>query len=172
MSSLLQCCGLRESRTTNENVFVGTWKMDRISCGLSSTNRTEIERYETNTVFTVTMKFAGSTFEYTSSGTCTTSSTGRYNTSFDGTSEGKVDFYDVLTGGTTCSESVSDSGTNTVGPQTISTTFTAPNTSGLIWIYDGTSGTLEIEYFAAFNGSSESVTCSGQCFCTAVFSKS
>lgn len=170
---LFSACGLRESRNLSVNVFLGSWELDYISCFASKDSVTELERYEFTTSAEVTMTFSGINFQYTSKGsTCTTSAAGSYSTDFNGTNVGVVDLYNVLNGDATCSESIVDSGTSTVGAQTIPMTLTAPYSSDLYWSYSSASETLSIEYFAKFGGSIESVTCSSNCFCSAVFVKS
>lgn len=163
----LTSCGLRDSQTLSDNVFQGEWTLTRIGCYVSSSTDSEIETYEISNVSDISFSVVGSQFEYTSKGTCTTSSFGRYNTDFDGTGIGSVSFYNVVTGGTTCTETVQDSGTSGVPDQTITTTFT--NANNLRWVYSELNSTLEIEFFANFKGSGEQSTCNSNCFCTALF---
>ena len=90
-------------------------------------------------------------------------------TDFDGTNLGVVSFYNVITGGETCSEDIIDNGPSTVGSVTIPTTFVSINASDLSWTYSEEQEILEIEYYADFNGSNESATCNGACYCSAIF---
>ena len=172
---LLTSCGLRESENLNDNVLQGSWTLQRISCALTETSGTEVERYDVTEAIggtlDVTMLINSNQVEYVASGTCTTSSYANYTTRFDGTSQGEVEFYNVLTGGETCTQDINDSGASTIGTQTIPTTMISSNTKDLNWIYDDSSSSLELEYYAVYNGSAESVTCSSDCYCTALFIK-
>lgn len=164
-------CGLRESQTVHENVLIGEWRLQRISCALSETSGLEIERYDMETSVDTSLTFKGQFIDYSSVGTCTTTSIGKYSTEFNGTSTGILKFYDVLTGSETCVEDIVDGGTSAVGSQSIPTTLISKNAESLKWIYSKDSESLELEYFNEFKGSSEQFTCSGSCFCTAIFIK-
>lgn len=168
---LIQSCGLKITEHIDENVLLGTWELQHISCGSSFSTTTEKERFRVDNVAEIILTFEGSKITYASSGTCTTSSTGMYSTDFNGTSTGVLDIISVITGGTTCSESFTDIGSSAVGTVTVTTTLDGIDSKSLDWLVTNDKDILELKYFQSFEGSATSETCNSECFCKGIFYK-
>jgi hypothetical protein len=164
-------CGLKITETVNDNVLLGKWVLEKIYC-LSSLDAVDYtELYLADGVVTTALTIEGSRFEYTAIGVCTTSSSGLYSTSFNGTSTGVLDFVEVTTGGLTCVEEFTDSGLNNVGLTNITTNLSGLYSSDLSWLVSADKKSLELGYYSDFKGSAHVDGCEGACSCFAVFSK-
>ncbi len=167
----LMSCGLKITEEVDENVLIGTWTLDSISCGSTFSTTTEKERFIVTGTSTVTLTIEGNKITYASSGACTTSSTALYSTNFNGSSTGVLDITDVLTGGTTCSESLTDTGQNSVGTLSVPTTMDGTFSKSLNWLVTNGRDIFELKYYANFNGSGVSVSCNDECICKGIFKK-
>jgi hypothetical protein len=115
--------------------------------------------------------FNGSQISYSSVGVCTTSSQGIYTVNYENTTSGLINITNVVTGGTSCTEDITDRGDSNVGTVTIPTTMDGVDTQDRSWFMDESSNTLYIENFTNFTGSSDILACNGDCICRGVFSK-
>ena len=164
-------CGLKITEEVDDNILLGTWNLTAISCLSSAESTIELERYVFPSTIQVKIIFSGSKITYSAVGTCSTSSVGLYSTNFNGTSTGMLDIINVITGGITCSETLTDSGLGTVGDQSITTTLDGNYSQGLNWLITNERDTLELSYYTGYNGSSTVTTCEGNCYCKAIFRK-
>ncbi len=169
--TILTACGLKVTSKINDNVLLGKWSLYRISCFLDSAEQTVIENYEIDTVANIVLTFENSSFNYTAAGACSTSSNGYYITDFNGTSTGVLDFSDILTGGTSCTEDVVDSGSNLVGTTTIPTTLIDLYGTDIAWLVTNDRVTMQLDYFTDFKGSNHTSGCASICHCKAYLEK-
>lgn len=165
-------CGLKIRSEVDDNILLGTWNLNRITCIENETSETELEKYVFEGVVGVTIVFSDSRVAYTAAGACSTSTNGLYSTNFNGTSTGVLDITDVETAGVTCAESITDTGLNTVGNITITTSLIATYSKNLNWLITNERDILVLEYYGDFQGSSDAETCSGNCYCKGIFTKS
>lgn len=169
---LSSACGLKVREDLSENVLLGSWKLTKLSCLSSTDSSVEKEKYEFDSKATIVISFIENKINYSSSeGACSTSSTGNYITNFNGTSTGVLDIVDVITGGTSCEESISDSSSNSVGTTVIPTTLTGAFSTNLSWVVSTERDFLELDYFTNFKGSISDSGCAEACVCKAYFSK-
>ena len=165
-------CGLKITEEVNDNVLLGTWEAYRISCISGTDGVTELERYEISSItLAINLVLDGSNMNYSASGVCSTSSYGNYVTSFNGTGTGIVDFNDVVSGGLTCTEILSDSSANNVGAINIPTTFLDINGKNISWEVTENDSVLILSHYANFKGSSTPSVCNNSCLCNVYFSK-
>ncbi len=164
-------CGLKITEKVNENVLLGKWKMNRISCKADENSTTELELYEIDSIATIYLTLEDDRVNYTSTGACSTSSAGFYTTNFNGTSTGILDFIDILTGGVTCTETVIDSGNNSVGPTVIPTTLVDINGKNIAWLVTNAKDVMELDFFTDFKGSADGDACNATCVCKGYLTK-
>lgn len=166
---IFNSCGLKITENVDDNVLLGTWSLNAISCYSSKESTIEIERYSIPNSLNITLTFSGNKATYAASGVCTTSSVGLYSTNFNGTSTGILDIIDVLTGGETCEEDLEDSGVSSVGTHSISTTLDGTYSTNLEWLVTNERDILELTYFTGFRGSANETACGATCYCKAQF---
>lgn len=166
----LSSCGLKVSQEVSDNVLLGEWSLDKVQCGdeFDLTVETELYYFESNSI-DVGLTFDGSRLSYKSIGDCTTTSTGIYKTDFNGTSKGVVDFYDIITGGTTCFETINEIKTGT--DQSVRTTLDGTFSEDMDWKVSEDRSTLYLTYPNGLEGSSETTGCALSCYCRAKFDR-
>ena len=164
-------CGLRETSEQYDNPLIGTWSLSYYYCSDNFLDTTSKEDYLMTDATDIQVIFNGNKISYSSVGVCTTSSQGIYSVSYDNTTSGTLDIGNVVTGGTTCSESIADRGDSGVGVVEVPTTMDGVNTNNRNWFIDKSNTTLYIENFTNFSGSSNILVCNGDCVCRGVFNK-
>ena len=92
-----------------------------------------------------------------------------YKTDFNGTSKGVVDFYDIITGGTTCFETINEIKTGT--DQSVRTTLDGTFSEDMDWKVSEDRSTLYLTYPNGLEGSSETTGCALSCYCRAKFDR-
>lgn len=165
-------CGLKIKSEVDDNILLGTWNLNRITCAKDEASEAELEKYIFDGAVAVTIVFSDSRVAYTAAGVCSTSTNGLYSTNFNGTSTGVLDITDVETAGVTCTESITDTGLSTVGNITITTSLIATYSKSLNWLITNERDILVLEYYGNFQGSTDARTCSGNCYCKGIFTKS
>jgi hypothetical protein len=168
----MSACGLKITEEVDENVLLGTWELATIICYESEENLLEMERYVIPSSLAIHIEFNGSKVRYSASGaSCATSSIGLYSTNFNGTSTGVLDITDVVTGGETCYETITDSGLGTVGDVNVTTNLDGHYSKNLNWLITNERDILDLTYYSNFRGSANSLTCEEECYCKSVFRK-
>ncbi len=163
-------CGLRESTEEYDNPLEGTWVLTEYNCAETFTETVGKEIYDfEDSSIDITVKFDASKITYNSVGTCTTSSYGAYSLVYDESESGQIDISNVVSGGTTCTEDVTDSGDDLVGTVSVNTTMDGTDTQDLEWFIE--SNVLYIQNFTNFYGSSDIFVCNGECICRGTFTK-
>ena len=166
---LLSSCGLKVTNEIDENVLIGTWELEGLTCFDSEDKNVELESYDVDAVADVSIIFAGNKITYEVVSTCTTSAVGQYRTDFNGDSLGEVDFFDLITG-STCDVDIADIGPNTVGTISVNLALLQSRSNALDWIVDGDS--LELELGTLFVGSTAVTGCLSNCYCVGSYSQS
>jgi len=161
-------CGLRITNEQGENIFLGSWKLESIICYENTERSAIIEKYNTDSVVDIVLKFSGNIFEYSANGSCTTSAYGRYKTEFNGDAIDYMDLFNMITG-STCDISMTDAGPNLVGTFPVSFTVLPIEATNLYWIYNPPS--LELQFPTSFKGSSSVGGCNGVCVCMGDYTK-
>lgn len=167
--TIFSSCGLKIQNEIGENVLIGSWRLDHISCFNAEDEDTVYEKYrfQANN-HDVLITFEGRQVYYEVDSSCTTSTYGSYVTDFDGDSKGYIDFKNVISG-SSCSISINDDGVNSVGTVSVNMTLIPSKAIDLFWLVDEDS--LELEVGTGFMGSPQNPGCQGLCFCKGYFEK-
>lgn len=170
---LFSSCGLRITNYVDDNVLIGSWKMDKIVC-YSSGLTTIIEQYELTSDMSAQVDFQRADFSYSlSSNTCSTSATALYVTEFEGDRRDTLLLKDVISG-QACSINLNDSGPNATGTVDVVFDLYAPNAKDLYWNIDTINevDVLSLQMFTTFQGSSSAGGCGSKpCTCLIDYKK-
>jgi len=177
---LLSSCGLKVTNEIDDNVLLGSWKLDSIQCFQPNDNQNFVESYDISVdeSLDITIDFISSSIQYmvssdrNMSDDCSTSSTAMYKADFNGTGAGLVDIYQVVLGSIEkCKIEVPFTGNGGGGGTgSINLTMNSNYSRDLNWSISDDRETLILDFFTDFKGSDSSY-CNGLCNCKGTYAK-